>query len=376
VGLNVSVQGQIEHLKGVISRGQTGSSPWLAVVAELGDAFGAAGAAVYAPPYHGRPVIPFLMHNLDFSAIAHRLAAYTNRAPFLHAAMERGLVPGVFTDREVIPFEQLQQQDYYKEILVPLRWADALQMAPRAPSATEAGLVFAFYRFGDDAPFDADSQRLAQILLPHLSECARDHFRAPLQEAASPALRALDGFSTPCLVVSASGKCVHANPAAQALLKEDKGLSLRNGVVTAADAKANKQLHDATQHAASAPDSEPAEILLSANGAPPLLAIIAPLPSGDAAVRFEDHACAAIYLVRVEGETQYAAQARRAQLLFSLTAAETGILSLFLAGRSLSDISAERKTAIFTVRTQLKSIMHKTHSRHQLDLLRFRRLAP
>ncbi|HJS80441.1 MAG TPA: hypothetical protein VJ748_07430, partial [Vitreimonas sp.] len=106
------------------------------------------------------------------------------------------------------------------------------------------------------------------------------------------------------------------------------------------------------------------------------LAIIAPLPSGDAAVRFEDHACAAIYLVRVEGETQYAAQARRAQLLFSLTAAETGILSLFLAGRSLSDISAERKTAIFTVRTQLKSIMHKTHSRHQLDLLRFRRLAP
>jgi hypothetical protein len=35
----------------------------------------------------------------------------------------------------------------------------------------------------------------------------------------------------------------------------------------------------------------------------------------------------------------------------------------------------ERKTTI-TVRTQLKSIMHKTQSRHQLDLLRFRRLAP
>jgi DNA-binding NarL/FixJ family response regulator len=59
-----------------------------------------------------------------------------------------------------------------------------------------------------------------------------------------------------------------------------------------------------------------------------------------------------------------------------LTGAETGILSLFLAGRSLSDIASERKTATITVRTQLKSIMHKTHSRHQLDLLRFRRLAP
>ena len=371
-----TIQSQIEHLKEVISRGSDDNA-WLAVVAELMTAFGATGAAVYAPPYLGRQIVPFLLHNLDFSAIAHRLSAYTNRAPFLHAAIERGLVPGVFTDREVIPFEQLQQQDYYKEILVPLRWADALQMAPRAPSATEAGLVFAFYRFGEDLPFDADAHRLAQILLPHLAECARDHFQAAVQETVSPALRALDGFSTPCIVVTTSGKCVHANVAAQSLLREGHDLSLRNGVLSAADAKANKQLHDAIQSAAEAsPDSEPIETLLFAESSAPILAIVAPLPAEDAAVRFEDHACAAIYLVRAENEAQYAAQGRRAQLLFHLTGAETGILSLFLAGRSLSDIATERKTATITVRTQLKSIMHKTHSRHQLDLLRFRRLAP
>ena len=370
-------QSQIEHLKEVISRGEADGKAWLAVVTELMGAFGAAAAAVYAPPYLGRPLIPFLLHNLDFSAIAHRLSAYTNRAPFLHAAIERGLVPGVFTDREVIPLEELQQHDYYRDILVPLRWADALQMAPRAPSATDAGLVFAFYRFDDAHPFDAEEQRLAHILLPHLAECVRNHFQVPLQETVSPALRALDGFSTPCIVVAASGKCIHANLAAQTLLKQDQGLSLRNGVLSASDAGATKQLHDAIQRAAEAsPDSEPIETLLFADGRAPVLAIVAPLPTEDAAVRFEDHACAAIYLVRVEGEAQYAAQGRRAQLLFNLTGAETGILSLFLAGRSLTDIATERKTAPITVRTQLKSIMHKTHSRHQLDLLRFRRLAP
>jgi hypothetical protein len=168
-------------------------------------------------------MVPFLVHNLDFSAIAHRLAAYTNKTPFLHAAIEQGLVPGVFTDREVIPFENLQQDDYYKEILVPMRWVDRLQMAPRAPSATEAGLVFAFYRFESDAPFDAEEHRLAQILLPHLADCVRDHFRVPLQEGVSPAFRALDGFSTPCIVVAASGKCIHANLAAQTLLKQEQG---------------------------------------------------------------------------------------------------------------------------------------------------------
>lgn len=377
VGVHGTIQNQIEHLKKVISRGETDGKAWLGVVTELIAAFGATGAAVYAPPFLGRPIVPFLLHNLDFSAIAHRLAAYTNRAPFLHAAIERGLLPGVFTDREVIPFEQLQQHDYYRQILVPLRWADALQIVPRAPTATEAGLVFAFYRFGEDLPFDADAHRLAQILLPHLADCVRNHFQVPLQETVSPALRALDGFSTPCIVVAASGKCIHANLAAQSLLKQDQGLSVRNGVLSASDARTNKQLFDAIQRAAEAgAGSEPIETLLFADGPAPVLAIVAPLPAEDSAVRFEDHACAAIYLVRVEGEQQYAAQARRAQLLFNLTGAETGILSLFLAGRSLSDIATERKTATITVRTQLKSIMHKTHSRHQLDLLRFRRLGP
>jgi DNA-binding CsgD family transcriptional regulator len=376
VGVHGTIQNQIEHLKEVISRGESDGKAWLAIITELIAAFGATAAAVYAPPFLGRPVVPFLLHNLDFSAIAHRLAAYTNRAPFLHAAIEQGLLPGVFTDREVIPFEQLQQHDYYKEILVPLRWADGLQIVPRAPSATDAGLVFAFYRFGEDLPFDADAHRLAQTLLPHLADCG-DHFRVQLQDTVSPALRALDGFSTPCIVVAASGKCIHANLAAQTLLKQDQGLSVRNGVLSAADARTNKQLFDVIQRAAEATaDSAPIETLLFADGPAPLLAIVAPLPAEDSAVRFENHACAAIYLVRVEGVQQYAAEGRRAQLLFNLTGAETGILSLFLAGRSLNDIATERKTATITVRTQLKSIMHKTHSRHQLDLLRFRRLGP
>jgi len=370
-------QGQVEHLKQVISRGEADAKAWLGAVIELMGAFGATGAAVYAPPHLGRPIIPFLLHNLDYSAIAHRLSAYTNRALFLQAAMERGLVPGVFTDREVMPFEELQRHDYYREILVPLRWADALQMAPRAPSATEAGLVFAFYRFDEVPPFDVEAQRLAQVLLPHLAECTRNHFRVPLQENVPPALRALDGFSTPCIVVAASGKCIHANLAAQTLLKQEQGLSLRSGVLSAPDANANKQLHDVILRAANAgADAEPIETLLFANGPAPVLAIVAPLPGEENGLRFEGRACAAIYLIQVEGHEQYAAQARRAQLLFNLTGAETGILSLFLAGRSLSDIAAERKTATITVRTQLKSIMHKTHSRHQLDLLRFRRLAP
>jgi DNA-binding CsgD family transcriptional regulator len=106
------------------------------------------------------------------------------------------------------------------------------------------------------------------------------------------------------------------------------------------------------------------------------LAIVSPLSNDDGGLRFEENACAAIYLIRVEDETQYVAQGRRAQMLFNLTSAEGEILSLFLAGRSLRDIADERRTATVTVRTQLKSIMHKTHSRHQLDLLRFRRLAP
>jgi len=377
MGLDGALHQTLERLTALLRRAERGEVAWLEALTELAQAFGAKSAAVYAPPYHERPVVPFLLHNLDFSAIAHRLGGYTSKAPFLRRAMERNLVPGVFTDREVYPIDELQRDKYYAEILVPLRWCDALQIVPRAPSNTEAGVVFAFYRFVGEEPFGPEAQRLGQTLLPHLAECTRNHFLAPTIAAPSPAFRVLDGFSTACVVVASTGRCVHANSAAQALLKQGVAVALRNGIVTATDARANKELHDAVYHAASAPaDSEPVEIMLSSDGAAPLLAIVAPLPNEDAALSLEEHACAAVYLVRVEAETQYAAQGRRARLLFNLTAAETAILSLFLAGRSLADIAAERNTAIITVRTQLKSIMHKTHSRHQLDLLRFRRLAP
>lgn len=368
---------QVERLKGLIRTAERDSSAWLHVLSELARALGARTAAVYAPPYQGRPLIPFLLHNLDLAPIANRLGAYTNRAPFLHRAIERGLVPGVFTDREVYPLDELRKDAYYDDILVPLRWHDSLQVVPRAPSSSEAGLVFSFVRYTGEDEFGAEAARLAQILLPVLAECARDYFVARTDGAPSQAFRALDGFSTPCVVVTLSGRCVYANSAAQRLLNEDLGVGLRNGVLTAGDAKNQKQLQDAIQQAAAATaDSESIELRLSPDGAAPLLAIISPLPGEERAARMEELPCAAIYLIQVESIGHFAAQARRARGLFNLTTAESEILSLFLAGRPLSDIAEQRRTATITVRTQLKSIMHKTHSHHQLDLLRFRRLAP
>lgn len=55
--------------------------------------------------------------------------------------------------------------------------------------------------------------------------------------------------------------------------------------------------------------------------------------------------------------------------LFSLTTAEIEVAVSLRAGLSLTEIAAARRVSIETVRSQIKSILQKTNTRRQGDLI-------
>ncbi len=80
--------------------------------------------------------------------------------------------------------------------------------------------------------FEHEHVRLLRLLLPHLrgAQRTRQHLAFAAVERES-ALAALDGLSQGVLIVDAQARVLHANPAAEALLR------LRDGLATARDGR-------------------------------------------------------------------------------------------------------------------------------------------
>jgi DNA-binding CsgD family transcriptional regulator len=76
------------------------------------------------------------------------------------------------------------------------------------------------------------------------------------------------------------------------------------------------------------------------------------------------------YLLLVElPRAQPAQVARQVGELFGLTAAEARVLGEFLDGSPPSDIAAKHGTSMATVRSQISSILAKTGTKGQAELL-------
>jgi DNA-binding CsgD family transcriptional regulator len=349
-----------------------GGLDWMACIESLHDAFAADSTILYAPPYAGRSFIPFLLHKVDLSRIAGKMQAYSSNTPFLDEAIQRGLAPGAFFDRDVV-LPDLVGSEHHNDILKPIDWTDGLQFVLRLPSAPEGGLVIKLWRFHPTPQFGESERRRARRIFAHLQRATKGKFISPSLATNAIIPEALDALSTPFIVLCAAGKPLYLNAAAQSLLKKGDVIVSRNGKIEPLDKKASRSFQQAIEQATV--DQRQVEIVLPrADERAPVLGIVSSVPK-DRRGGFTEGAAVIAYFVDVEAHEGHSVQARRAQILFSLTDAECEVLRLLLDDMSIDEIAAHRESAVATVRTQLKAVLQKTRSHRQQDLLRFRRLA-
>jgi DNA-binding CsgD family transcriptional regulator len=181
------------------------------------------------------------------------------------------------------------------------------------------------------------------------------------------ALQALDQLGAGVIVTNSCGRIIEMNQIAESIARLEDGLLIRNGRLCGRrvfeTAKMAKLITGATTKDKSGAIAG-RMLLERCDSLPAYVLTVAPLRADLAVV---DRRFAMIVIIdpvrRLPSETDLAE-------FFGLSPAEARLAATLLTGKTLSDIVANSRIQITTVRTQLGSILKKVGAERQSDLIR------
>jgi DNA-binding CsgD family transcriptional regulator len=182
--------------------------------------------------------------------------------------------------------------------------------------------------------------------------------------------RILDNMSVGALVADQTGQLRFANAAAEEILAENDGLTLRDNRIQAARSFETNSLLAALRDVAvtSRTDKRDGGALLIArpSGKLPYAVVVTPLTTAAAG---EAKAFRALVFVSDLAHRNNELAPRLSQL-FGLSKAEARVAAGIAEGRRLTEIAEEFDVRMPTVRTQLRAVLKKVGASRQADLVR------
>jgi DNA-binding CsgD family transcriptional regulator len=290
------------------------------------------------------------------------------------AAHRRGFMklgprmPAVLLGSELVPNGQLVKTPFYNEFCLPHDMT-AMMGTILFDGSEEDGMPFTnlcFYRPPSHPDFEAEHKERLARLLPHFRRAARIQWRvtAAVNEQARNALGAIHVAS---IVLDSRGSIQHTNELGREFLETLPAGCVQFGQLRSLGSKCAPEMRQAMSACS---DSNPVRI--SAYSAEPQARVI-----GATLVRFLSN-CAV--MTQAQGDDRYLLlvdlpRAKGAQVaasvaqLFGLSVAEVRVLGRLLDGQIPADIAALSGISLPTVRTQISSLLSKTCTRGQSELV-------
>jgi DNA-binding CsgD family transcriptional regulator len=299
------------------------------------------------------------------AAVAEYAAIGAARDPFM-LPLIRSRKLGVMDCEELLPRATLEASDMYRHVHHPrgYRYPGLVAL-----TCTLRRLeVLSFWRSEDVGYLDDDAVRLLQLLVPHLQ--AAMEIRQVLgtaQVRAKGAMAMADASATPTFLLGGDGEILHTNAAARKLLQEGDGLIVKQKRMHAAKNTMRKPLRELLSRAhasvgtfAGSRGAKPLA-LERPSGRRPLQLLASPVPGPG---------LGGIMLLATDPEKPTAFRDDVLREHYSFTEAETEVANGLLTGYSLEEIAALRKVRIGTVRDQVKSMLAKTATGRQAEMIR------
>jgi DNA-binding CsgD family transcriptional regulator/PAS domain-containing protein len=294
---------------------------------------------------------------------------YGNSDPF-RAALIRNARIGVFQGDDILPNEGLLQTDMYREFVSRLGIRYATLM-PLTLSVRRFDAI-SVWRTEEIGPMDEDCNCLLSLLLPHIQKALEIH-RAlgVMQQQMACAEVMADASPSATFLLTRQGRVVHSNGAAAALVSDGNALTLRDEMLVATHGPSRKALQTLLLKAslpasASSNDGPTRAMPLSrTNDQRPLQLLATRLSSTHRAASGAD-----ILVLVTDPERTVRFPDDVLQGLYALTPAEVEVANGILMGYSLHEIADLRRVSRGTIRNQLKTIMSKTRTDRQSDLVR------
>ena len=279
----------------------------------------------------------------------------------------------VVTTRQMMPVEELRASDMYNEYLAPRDLQEGLRLDIWAGEGWIEDI--SLLRSWSAGPFaDADIQ-LAHVLMPHLQRASAIARR--LREAehlAACGMAALEHLAAAFLVLDRHGRILHANKAAHALLEAADGVANTASGLAASAPAITAQLQaalDAARGRSGSPPASAAVRLPRPSGRAPLALVALPLRPGGALSDRHGWGGSPVTLVCItDPDALNRPPQEQLIALFGLTQAEAVLAGGLLAGKDLRDIAEHSGRSIHTLRSQLATLMAKTETGRQSELVR------
>lgn len=296
-------------------------------------------------------------------------ARHSQNDPFRLPIFRRNQT-GVFTDEELLPNGGLCKTGLYRDICAPWHCRhltiNVINLSLRQIDA------ISIWRTDEQGPMEPDALRLLELLIPHLRialEIRRTLGAAQQRTTSAEAMA--DANATATFLLTAQGRVAHANASAHSLLRNGGGLMLLNERLSPSDGASRAAWADLLRNAAapsySLADTQPhhALALPRPGGKAPLQLLAMPLPE---AQRNSTRADLLLLATNPDSPVHFPDAVLRA--LYGLTQAETEIANGLLMGYSAEEIACLRRVSVGTVRQQIKTMMSKTGSSRQSEMIR------
>lgn len=220
---------------------------------------------------------------------------------------------------------------------------------------------------------DVESQRLLELLLPHLQMALRLRGEVMAWDAAQVFSEiALDAMAVAALLVTGNGRVIHMNGRAGKYLGRGEGLELRSGRLAAGNSEETAQLEHllraATSGVRSVEELPPggAMRVLRAGERSQILVTVVPAPERNRIAGVER--CAVVFVSNPNSVAGSRAMLMRQ--LYGLSPAECRLADLLLEGLDLREAAERMRITNETARFHLKRVFLKTDVRRQADLVR------
>lgn len=306
----------------------------------------------------------------DFAAAAAKYnQQFAQSDPFRHPAIKMGKV-GVYTDEQLLPNNGITRTPLYIDIMKDYDARYATCTLLNLSMREFDGL--SIWRSHSSGPMPAESLHMISLLVPHIQLALKIYRTLGVtdQKLAGAELMA-DASSTATFLLTAQGRIEHLNAAAETLLRSNDGLALLNNQLTATEANAKPDFAHLLQTVAahkftfSVDQSYRALSLPRPSGKQPLQLLACPTPLSH---RQRTNADILLLVTDPDHATNFPDDVLRS--LYNFTHSEAEIANGLLMTYTTEEIALLRRVSIGTVRQQIKTMLHKTATTRQSEMMR------
>lgn len=337
---------------------------WGDVLQEVAETVGARGALLFKPSSTASETQGFWSPSIDDLVDWSLRDGKDLHNPRPARAFRVGLGRAV-TESDLFSEEELARDPFNREMIGRLgyRWEAGGVIA----KIDGAPLLFTTQRRADQERFGRPELEALEALFPHFARAAQFSVRLAMARAEG-ALFAFDQMACGGILLGSKGRVLKVNACAQRTM--GKGIDIAGGRVVAANPASNAALQGIIQAALSSEvrlnrgRTRPM-VVIERHERGPLIAYAIPLKGGIRDVF--NPGKAVLVLEEPEARRQVAGTALAET--FGLTPAEVRVAVALAEGKDLAAIAEEHRVSIGTIRSQLKSLMAKTDTHRQAELV-------